>query len=203
MVKESQLTRRQREVYHFLRHYFQEHGYVPTVREIAQHFGIRSPNGVVCHLRALERKGLIERQHGQARAITLRHESWEDSVPVYGIVAAGSPVEAIQQEEEHLRLQELFPTHRNLFALRVRGDSMIEDHIQDGDLVVIEPKNHPRDGEAVIVWVNGEVTLKRFYRESGQIRLQPANAKMKPIYVSPEDDIRVLGVLRGVIRRYL
>ncbi|MCS7160582.1 MAG: transcriptional repressor LexA [Gemmatales bacterium] len=198
---EAQLTPRQREIYRFIRQYAQEHGYVPTVREIARHFGIRSPNGAVCHLRALERKGLLERQRGQARAMVLRHEPWHYSLPIYGVVAAGSPVEALQQEER-LQLDELFPKHHGLFALRVRGNSMIEDHIQDGDLVLIEPKSNPCEGEPVVAWINGEVTLKRFYRESGGIRLQPANSDMKPIYVSPKDNVRILGVLRGVIRSY-
>jgi repressor LexA len=202
MLKEDQLTPRQREIYRFIRQHWQEHGYVPTVREIAEHFGIRSPNGVVGHLRALERKGLILRQPGHARAIVLRHEPWEYSVPVYGVVAAGSPVEAIQQEEERLQLAELFPTRRGLFALRVRGNSMIEDHIQDGDLVLIEPKEHPRNGEPVVAWINGEVTLKRYYHEGNRIRLQPANAELMPIYVTRKDNFRILGVLRGVIRRY-
>lgn len=199
---EAQLTPRQREIYRYIRQFAQERGYVPTVREIASHFGIRSPNGVVCHLRALERKGLLERRRGQARAMVLRHEPWQGSIPIYGVVAAGSPIEALQQEDERLQLEELFPQHRGLFALRVRGDSMIEEHIQDGDLVLIEPKTNPREGEPVVAWVDGEVTLKRYYREGNRICLQPANSQMKPIYVTAKDNVRILGVLRGVIRCY-
>lgn len=201
-MHEARLTKRQQQVYRFIRQYVQEHGYAPTVREIADRFQMRSPNGVMCHLRALERKGFIQRLHGHARALVLRHEPWEQSIPVYGVVAAGSPVEAIQQQDERLHLDELFPTRRGLFALRVWGNSMIDDHIQDGDLVLIEPQSNPRDGERVVAWIDGEVTLKRFFRERGRIRLEPSNPEMKPIFVSPQDNFRILGVLRGVVRRY-
>jgi repressor LexA len=201
-MNEARLTKRQQQVYQFIRQYMQKHGYAPTVREIAERFDMASPNGVMCHLRALERKGFIHRTAGHARALTLRHESPEHSIPVYGIVAAGSPVEAIQQEDDRLQLDELFPTRQGLFALRVRGNSMIEDHIQDGDLVLIQPQSEPQNGQRVVAWIDGDVTLKRFYRERGRIRLEPSNAQMQPIYVSARDNFRILGVLRGVIRRY-
>jgi repressor LexA len=201
MADYSQLTDRQREIYEFIRDKIESRGYGPTVREIGEAFSIQSPNGVMCHLKALVKKGLITRQDRSARAIQLvDHRPPAYGLPVLGLVAAGSPVEAVAQEDERLDFGDLFggPNH---FALKVRGTSMIEDHISDGDYVVIRKQETAQNGERVVAMIDNEVTLKKFYRDRNQIRLEPANGAMPPIILKESDDPRILGVLVGVLRK--
>lgn len=198
----SQLTSRQREVYEFIREKIQSRGYGPTVREIGDAFAIKSPNGVMCHLRALEKKGLILREGFAARAIQLvDHRPPSMGLPLLGAVAAGSPVQA-EAHEERLDFDELFGG-TNHFALRVRGQSMIEDHIDDGDFVVIRQQETAENGERVVAMIDNEVTLKRFYKDEDLVRLEPANSSMEPIILGPQEQsgTRILGVLVGVLRR--
>jgi repressor LexA len=198
----SQLTERQREIYDFIKSKIESRGYGPTVREIGLAFEIRSPNGVMCHLKALEKKGLIVREGFSARAIQLvGHRPPSVGLPLLGAVAAGSPVEAVANEER-LNFDDLFagPEH---YALRVRGQSMIEDHIDDGDFVVVRRQETARDGERVVARIGSDVTLKRYYREDGQVRLEPANSTMKPIILKENEsgDAEIIGVLVGVLRK--
>ena len=196
----SQLTDRQRQIYDFIREKIESRGYGPTVREIGTAFEILSPNGVMCHLNALVKKGLILREGRSARAIQLvDHRRPGAELPLLGTVAAGAPMAATEQDER-LSFGELFggPNH---FALRVKGRSMIEDHIQDGDYVVIRKQETAQNGERVVAMIDEEVTLKRFHSDKGQIRLEPANGEMRPIEVDPNSDARILGVLVGVLRR--
>jgi repressor LexA len=197
----SQLTERQHEIYEFIRDKIESRGYGPTVREIGEAFDIMSPNGVMCHLNALVKKGLILRKGRSARAIQLvnhRPPGGAD-LPLMGKVAAGSPIQAVPQEDR-LNFNDLFggPNH---FALQVRGQSMIEDHIDDGDYVVIRKQDVAENGARVVAMIDNEVTLKRFHREKGQIRLDPANGAMQPIVVDPSSDAHILGVLIGVLRK--
>jgi repressor LexA len=195
-----QLTDRQREIYEFIRDKIESRGYGPTVREIGEGFDIKSPNGVMCHLKALEKKGLIKRTNNRARAIELvGHIPFVASLPLLGAVAAGSPVQAVAQEER-LAFNELFggPNH---YALRVRGQSMIEDLIADGDYVVIRKQETADNGERVVAMIDNEVTLKRYFKERNHVRLEPANGRMDPIYVHPGSDSKILGVLIGVLRK--
>jgi repressor LexA len=196
----SQLTERQKEIYEFIREKIESRGYGPTVREIGEAFGIQSPNGVMCHLNALVKKGLILRKGRSARAIQLvDHRPPGVELPLLGLVAAGQPLAASAQDER-LSFGDLFggPNH---FALRVRGRSMIDDHIDDGDFVVIRKQETAENGERVVAMIDNEVTLKRFHREKDAVRLDPANPEMKPIYVDPNSDAQILGVLVGVLRR--
>jgi repressor LexA len=196
----SQLTERQREVYDFIKEKIEERGYGPTVREIGANFGISSPNGVMCHLKALEKKGLIIREGFSARAIQLvDYRPGSAGLPLVGQVAAGVPVQAIEQAE-HLEFNDLFGGDNN-FCLKVRGQSMIDDHIQDGDYVVIKRQSTAHNGDKVVAMVDGDATLKRFYKERSRIRLEPANGRMSPIFVTPDNDVHVLGVLVGVMRK--
>ncbi len=197
----SQLTERQQEIYEFIRTKIETRGYGPTVREIGAAFDIKSPNGVMCHLKALEKKGLIIKQERSARAIQLvdpvRNSS---SLPFLGQVAAGNPIEAVENEER-LVFDDIFGGS-NRFVLQVRGNSMINDHIQDGDFVVIKKQETASNGERVVAMVDNEVTLKRFYRENDKIRLVPENNEMAPIIIDPaEQNAQVLGVLVGVLRK--
>jgi repressor LexA len=197
------LTPRQRDIYLFIRGKIKGRGYGPTVREIGTEFGIRSPNGVMCHLKALQKKGLILREPNMSRAIQLLDGSMEEAprsrgVKLLGRIAAGSPIEAIEQEDE-LAFAE-WEEADDKFALKVSGESMIEEHIADGDYVILRRAEQARDGQIVAVRDDdGEATLKRFYRERNRVRLEPANAAMKPIY---RDKVQILGVLVGVVRKY-
>ena len=202
----SSLTDKQKQIYDFIRDKIEGRGYGPTVREIGLAFEIKSPNGVMCHLKALEKKNCILREGFSARAIQLIDPERSRptpapsvSLPFLGKVAAGSPTQAIEQNER-LELGDLFAGPNN-FVLEVRGQSMIEDHIQDGDYVVIRKASEARDGERVVAMINDEVTLKRFYKAPDHIRLEPANKEMSPIIVHPTDEASILGVLVGVMRK--
>lgn len=196
--KKSVLTTRQKEIYDFLKDKITTRGYGPTVREIGTEFGILSPNGVVCHLKALEKKGLIRREAHMSRAIQLSEPLSKMSLPLAGRIAAGSPLVADEQREK-VDFSSLF-TSDDHFCLVVTGESMIEAQIAEGDYVVVRKQKTCRDGEIVVALVEGEeATLKRFYKESARIRLEPANRTMKPIYSNKVD---LLGIVVGVIRKY-
>lgn len=200
MVDLSQLTDRQREIYEFIRSKIEGRGYGPTVREIGLAFGIKSPNGVMCHLKALEKKGLIKREGFSARAIELiGHKFGHAGLPLLGTVAAGSPTQAIENPEM-LNINEFFDGV-NHYLLKVRGQSMVEDHIEDGDYVVVRRQSSAANGERVVAMVNSEVTLKRFYKEHDHVRLEPANGSMDPIIVPASEEPEIVGVLVGVIRK--
>lgn len=200
MAEPSKLTERQQNIYEFIKDRILNRGYGPTVREIGGKFGIRSPNGVMCHLKALEKKGLITREQNMSRAIQLNESisRGRTSLPLAGHIAAGSPALAVELEEQ-IDFTELFEDD-DLFCLQVRGESMIEEHIADGDYAILRKRETARDGQIVAALVDGEdATLKRFYRESGKYRLEPANSSMKPIY---SKNVQILGVLESVIRKY-
>jgi repressor LexA len=200
MADFSQLTDRQREIYEFIREKIESRGYGPTVREIGDAFKISSPNGVMCHLKALEKKGLLNREDRKARAMMLAdHQAPTRGLPLLGNVAAGAPTEAIESPER-VDINEMLGGS-NHFVLRVRGTSMIEDNIADGDYVVIRKQETANNGDRVVAMIENEVTLKRYYRDKAQIRLEPANGTMEPIFVDPSSESRILGVLVGVFRR--
>lgn len=195
----DQLTPRQREVLDFISEKINGRGYGPTVREIGEAFGIRSPNGVMCHLKALQKKGLITREPNMSRAIQLTDAACEDhGIPLVGDIAAGNLTEAIEQAER-FEFEDWFPTKKQQFALRVRGESMIEAQIADGDVVICRRTKTANKGDIVVAITDeGEATLKYWFPEANRIRLQPANSTMEPIYVR---DVQVLGVVTGVVRR--
>ena len=197
------LTSRQREIYRFIRDKIQNRGYGPTVREIGQQFEIKSPNGVMCHLKALQKKGLIHREANMSRAIQLLQDPVTPPAPgnslkLRGRIAAGIPLEAVEDAED-FGIDE-WQGRDETFVLQVAGDSMIDEHITDGDYVVIKSQQTARDGEIVAVLDDdGGATLKRFYKEKNRVRLVPANASMSPIY---RDNVKIVGTLVGVVRKY-
>jgi len=200
MENQEPLTERQRSVYEFIREKIRSRGYGPTVREIGQHFDIRSPNGVMCHLKALEKKQLIVREPNMSRAIRLATEpAHVTGLPLAGRIAAGMLHEAIEQDER-VDFSGMFNSERDdLFVLEVQGDSMIDDQIASGDYVVVRKQKTARRGQIVVALTDeGEATLKRWYPEKNRIRLEPANAAMKPIYVK---NAQVLGTVVGVVRK--
>ena len=200
MSERATLTKRQKQIYDFIKDKIMNRGYGPTVREIGKAYGIRSPNGVMCHLKALEKKGLITREEHMSRAIALTDQPQlkRTSLPLAGQIAAGTPVLAVE-DMDRIDFAPLFKEEDH-FCLKVKGDSMIDDQIAEGDYAVIRRQRTARDGDIVAALVEGsDATLKRFFKEKSRFRLQPANSRMKPIYSS---DVEVLGVLVGVIRQY-
>lgn len=198
------LTRRQRDILEFFKDYVGRQGISPTLEEIAEHFGVNRVT-VFGHVAEMERKGVLKRRaRGVSRGLEIVDQESDEangapSLPVLGKIAAGAPIETIE-EPEQLDLGALIPEGRDVYALEVTGTSMIEDAIADGDIVLIERRETARNGETVVaVLPDGEATLKRFYREEGRIRLQPANSTMEPIYT---DDVEIRGVVCGVVRRY-
>ena len=198
------LTKRQREILDFLTAFIQQHGYAPSLEEVGQRFGLSSLATVHKHLTNLQDKGFIKRAWNRSRSVELvssRAGGRAVELPLLGFVAAGTPIEAVVGNEA-IAVPESFVGRRETYVLRVRGDSMIDEQIRDGDLVIVEDRKTAENGEMVIALVNGaEVTLKKFYRENGRIRLQPANSAVQPLLMDPES-VQVQGVVVGVMRRY-
>ncbi|HZP42818.1 MAG TPA: transcriptional repressor LexA [Candidatus Binatia bacterium] len=197
------MTRRQKEMFDYLRAYIAENGYAPTLEEIGRHFDLASLATVHKHLQNLERKGVIRRLPNQSRALELAvaPDARAVTVPLLGRVAAGTPIEPVE-EPETVTLPEELLGRGETFALRVRGDSMIDEGILDGDLVVVEARPDAVDGATVVALVRGEATVKKLYRERGdRVRLMPANERVAPI-VAPADEVEIRGEVIAVLRRY-
>jgi len=193
------LTKRQQIVFDFIRNCMIEEGYGPTIREIADEMGFRSPNGVICHLTALEKKGLITRTNNKSRSIVLTEEVEQEinGLPLVGRVAAGGLMEAYEQHEQ-IDFGQIW-TQKGSFVLEVDGDSMTDAHIDDGDYVVVKRRRTADPGDIVVARTSdGEATLKYWHPEKNRIRLQPANKRLKPIY---SRDAKVIGVVIGVVRQ--
>lgn len=194
----DQLTKRQAAVYEFIRDKIVNRGYGPTVREIGERFEISSPNGVMCHLKALEKKGMIRRSPNKSRAIELTRSAVREAsgIPLAGTVAAGLTSLAFEQNDR-VDFGDMF-SREGLFALQVRGESMIEAQIADGDYVVVKKQERAEAGQMVVAQTDdGEATLKYWFPERDRVRLQPANSSMDPIYL---DNVSVIGVVVGVVR---
>jgi repressor LexA len=199
------LTRRQKEILDFLSKHIERKGYAPTIGEIGEHFGLSSLATVHKHLANLQEKGLIKRAWNRSRALelipaTVAVKAVE--LPLLGRVAAGAPIEAVASTET-IFVPENMVGRRDTYVLQVKGDSMIDEQIRDGDYVIVEDRKLAKDGEMVIALIDGEnVTLKKLFREGGgKVRLQPANSRMKPIFVD-QDDLTIQGVVIGVLRKY-
>jgi repressor LexA len=200
------LTKRQKEILAFLEQHIRDRGYAPSFEEIAEEFSFQSLATVHEHLTNLERKGYIRRSYNESRSIEVlppRGTAGATEVPLLGLVAAGAPIEAVVHGETIPVPDQMLPRRGPNYALRVRGDSMIDDHIVDGDFVVVHGRQAAENGEMVIALVNGaEATVKRYYREhGGWVRLQPSNPAVAPLRF-PEQDVMIQGVVVGVIRRF-
>jgi repressor LexA len=198
------VTKRQKQILDYLKTYIGRHEYAPTLEEIRRHFGLGSLATVHKHLQGLERKGFIRRMTHQSRALEVTEPGEAGRaamVPLLGRVAAGSPIEPIEDPERIVVPEEMLGRRRT-FALRVRGDSMINDGILDGDVVLIEERDTADTGATVVALVKGEATIKKFRRlASGRIRLEPANERLSPI-TAREEDVRIRGVVIALLRRY-
>jgi repressor LexA len=198
------LTKRQREILDYLNDFIQQHGYAPSLEEIGRRFNLSSLATVHKHLTNLQEKGVIKRTWNRSRSVELvatRMGGRAVELPLLGYVAAGAPIEAVTGTET-IAVPEEMVGRRETYVLRVRGSSMIDEQIRDGDFVIVEDRKTADNGEMVIALLGGhDVTLKKFYRENGQVRLQPANPTMAPIYVAA-DQVQLQGVVVGVMRRY-
>ena len=198
------LTKRQREILDYLNEFIQQHGYAPSLEEIGRRFNLSSLATVHKHLTNLQEKGFIRRAWNRSRSVELmptRVGGRSLELPLLGYVAAGSPIEAIASNET-IAVPDVLAGKRDSYVLRVKGNSMIDEQICDGDFVIVEDRKSVDNGEMVIALVGGQdATLKKFYRENGRVRLQPANPTMQPIMVDP-DQVQVQGVVVGVMRRY-
>ncbi len=199
------LTKRQREILTYLNEFIQQHGYAPSLEEIGRRFDLSSLATVHKHLTNLQEKGFIKRAWNRSRSVELlpgRTGQRAVEVPLLGYVAAGVPIEAVASAESIAVPEALLGGKRDTYVLRVRGNSMIDEQIRDGDWVIVEDRKSVVNGELVIALIGGhDTTLKKFFRENGRIRLQPANPSMQPIYVDP-DGVQIQGVVVGVMRRY-
>ncbi len=195
------LTKRQKEIVDFLREYRAEHGISPTQREIREKFHLSSFGTIQKHLKRLEEKGALSRQWNRSRGISPAEEEGKGrEVALFGYVAAGRPIEPFP-DEETIEVPSSLLGKGEHFVLRVRGDSMIEDGIRDGDYVVVARRSTAQNGQTVVALVRGEATLKKYYAEGSRVRLQPANASMKPLTVEAQD-LTLQGVVTGLIRDY-
>ncbi|HUY26956.1 MAG TPA: transcriptional repressor LexA [Candidatus Binataceae bacterium] len=198
------LTKRQKQMVDYLEHYISQNGYAPTLAEVGEYFGLSSLATVHKHLRNLEGKGFIRRQHNHSRALEMAAGSGHTGarrIVLAGQVAAGTPIEAIETAET-ISVPEEFIRREDTFCLRVKGDSMIEDGIRDGDYIIVESRDSANNGETVVALVGNEATVKKLFRESdGRVRLQPANATMQPIMVD-SDELSIRGVVVGLMRHY-
>lgn len=196
------LTKRQREVLNLIEQYLDDNGCAPTLDEIGSQLGMRSMATVHKHVSSLEAKGYIRRHWNQSRAIEMVDQYQRPrsvSLPLLGRVAAGCPIEAIEHDDS-IDVPESMVRNRNTYVLEVRGDSMVDDAILDGDYVVVEEKPDPTNGDVVVASIDGEATVKRFFRQGdGSVRLQPANPNFEPIVVF-DRDLEIRGKVVGVLR---
>ena len=206
----AELTDRQQEVLDFIGRSIEKRGYPPTLREIGEHMGIRSTNGVNDHLKALEKKGYLEREDLKSRA--LRPISLEGAgptghmvdVPILGRVAAGEPILAVEEAEDTVKVDRFFlGSNKEVFALKVKGDSMIEAGIYDGDFIFVKKQLNAKKGDIVVAMINDEATVKYFHPEGDQIVFKPANRRLQPIVVRKRDwkSVNLIGLVVGVYRR--
>ena len=212
-VVRPQLTDRQAQALKYITDCLVDRGYPPTLREIGEHMGIKSTNGVNDHLKALERKGYLQREELKSRALrpidvfdaaNSRPDRDDVEVPILGSVAAGAPILAEENVTDRVVVDRQFlgaVKHEEVFGLVIKGDSMIEDGIFDGDYIFVRKQSTASPGEIVVVMIDGEATCKRFFHEGNRIRLQPANATMTPIYVA-NDEFRQVGILGKVVGVY-
>ncbi len=200
----NQLTKRQREILDYITGFLDESGYAPSIREIGSHFGLSSPATIHVHIDNLKKKGFLKSSFNEARSIELvsAETNFVQAIelPLMGLITAGEPIEAVETKETIAVPADFISDEANSYVLKVRGTSMIDEGILSGDFVIVERNPSPKNGDIVVALLNNAyATLKKFYRESNHIRLQPANSTMKPIY---SKDPLIQGVVKGVIRKF-
>lgn len=211
------LTKKQHEVFQYIKNYTKKKGYAPTQREIKDHFNLKSYGSVQRYIKYLSEAGMLSNDWNSKRGLTIvdestgkasseqaTNESYELEIPLLGDVAAGNPIEALENPTESISV----PLHMvkkggKHFALKIKGESMIEDGILDGDVVIIKSAHSANTGQTVVAVIDGEATLKKFYKKKGALELHPANSTMQPIIVGPDQDCKIVGHLVGLFRSYL
>jgi len=208
-MTKSALTKKQRKTLDFISTFIEQRGYSPSYREIANGLKLSSVATIAQHIDTLVAKGLLVKGNNSARSLMPVEELQEEmkkppvGLPILGLIAAGSPIETISGHTETLEVPPFMVGSKNSYVLQVKGQSMIEDGINDGDYVVVQEKDVASNGEIVVALVNNsEATLKRYYKEARRIRLQPANSSMEPIYIEPGTPLKIQGVVIGLIRKY-
>ena len=197
-----ELTPKQLRLVEFIRDYSARHGYAPTQQEMARRFRLKSLGSVQDYLKALEAKGYLSKEWNGRRAIRLTGVTRSAvTIPLSGVVAAGAPIEAIEQQES-LEVPSALLRGGEHFGLRVKGESMIDDGIRDGDVVIVRKQADATNGQTVVAMLDGDATVKKFYRQRNRIELHPANATMQPLVVEVGQGFQVLGVVVGLIRKY-
>ena len=196
------LTKRQKEIIDFINEFIEDKGYAPSYREIGQHFGLSSTATVCEHIQTLQEKGYLKTDPNEARSIEIIAN--ERAVAIFltlaGLITAGQPIEAVETNEKIAVPKDLVKDEAKAFVLKVKGESMIDEGILDGDFVIVEKNPSPKNGEVVVALLdNAYATLKKFYKETNRIRLQPANSSMKPIFAK---NVIIQGVVRAVIRKF-
>jgi len=205
------VTAKQRRIFEFIRRYIESNQEAPTIAEIGRQFQMRSSASVHAVITALEREGLIKRIPNVSRGIQIVQQKEgggtvggddDNEIPLLGTVAAGMPIEAILSHDT-ISVPKDLQGHGRTFALRVRGESMIDENIQDGDIIIVQSQKTAENGQVVVALIDGNyATVKKFYREPEFIRLEPANPQFKPIFIKTEERIQIQGVVRGLIRKY-
>lgn len=205
----KELTKRQSQILEYIKTFYRKHGMPPTVRELGDRFKMKS-SSMFDHLAAIQKKGFIKRTSNKSRSLELQEYIGNkrivpsaSEIPILGRVAAGKPLLAVENIEDTLALDKSWIPGGDIFALRVKGDSMIDAHILDGDVVLVKKQTQAGNGDIVVAMVGDEATVKSFYKERNRIRLQPQNKSMDPIYVSfQSEDFQILGKVTGVLRKY-
>jgi len=198
----DQLTKRQKEILDYINDFISDNGYAPSYREIGDYFGLSSSATIAEHIHSLQSKGFLKTDPNEARSIELVENEKAEAIflSLAGLITAGKPIVAIEQQEKIAIPSDMIKREDKSYVLKVKGDSMIEEGIYDGDYVVVEKNPSPKNGQVVVALLeNSLATLKKFYKEANRIRLQPANSTMKPIYAK---DVLVQGVVKAVIRKY-
>jgi repressor LexA len=207
MKVKPELTGTQERVYHFLKKFMGENGYPPTLREIASHFGLKGPRAPQKTLNILERKGYLRRSTGGSRAVEILGAfpafiKETVSVPIVGKVRAGEPILAVENIEGYVQFDRSLLSSKNVFLLRVQGDSMIEAHIQDGDFALVQPQSSVKNGEIVVALIEDEATIKKIFHHRDLVRLEPANPSMEPIVIQKgEKNVSIVGKVVGIFRK--
>lgn len=200
----NNLTKRQRQILDFITEFTRDNGYAPSLREIGRYFNLSSPATIHAHVQSLKQKGMLKISFNEARSIEIIPAAinWTASLelPLVGLITAGEPIEAVEEKDTIAVPADFVTDSANSYVLKVKGESMIEEGILDGDYVIVERNPSPQNGDVVVALLNNAyATLKKFYRERERIRLQPANSSMRPIYAA---DPLIQGVVRGVIRKF-
>lgn len=195
------ITKKGKEILNFIESYQKKNGGLsPSLEEIKRHFNLRAVSTVFGHIQRLKREGFIEKEWNSKRGIKIKKPEKSKKVPLLGVVSAGLPIEVFE-DREYLEIPDFLKSSEDCFVLKVKGNSMIDEGIQDGDFILLKKKENPENGDLVVALLDGEAILKKYYREGNRIKFMPANPSYKPIYAR-EEDVKIQGVVIGLLRKY-